>query len=189
MSKILCYVYDQMADFEVTLLLHRLRNPGGREIVAIADRPEPVTAQSGLRYLPDCTIEEVGPLEQVEALILPGGPINNEQNAVCPLARQLLEQGRLVGAICFAPQFLGRAGVLQSYRYTTSCSPEKIAQQGCADPFCWENFLPRRTVTDRNLITAQGYAFVDFAREVCRYLHIYADPAQEQEQLGRIKEE
>ena len=30
-----------------------------------------------------------------------------------------------------------------------------------------------RTVMDRNLITAQGYAFVDFTVDVCRYLNIF----------------
>lgn len=28
MKKILCYIYEEMADFEISLLLHRLRNTG-----------------------------------------------------------------------------------------------------------------------------------------------------------------
>ena len=189
MGKILCYVYEEMADFEITLLLHRLRGAGGREIVSISEDTGPITAQSGLQFLPDRRIQEIDSLEDVEALILPGGPINNEQNEICPLVSELAGRGVLVAAICFAPQFLGRAGLLRQYKFTTSCSPEKIREQGCEDPFFWENYVPRRTVVDRNVITAQGYAFVDFAAEVCRYLHVFADEQQEYELLGRVKED
>lgn len=187
MGKILCYIYEGMADFEISLLLHRLRNTGKKEIVSISENIGLLTAQSGLHYMPDARIEEITDITDCEALILPGGPINNEQNAICKLALDMLEQNKLVAAICFAPQFLGRAGILDYYQYTTSCSEQKIQQLGCKDPFNRGNFLQQRTVTDRNLITAQGYAFVDFAMEVCRYLNIFESKQQEFEQLGRIK--
>lgn len=188
MGKILCYIYEEMADFEISLLLHRLKNAGGREIISISEDTAPVTAQSGLTYIPDRRMKDISSVEDVEALIIPGGPINNRQNEICPLAVKIIESGKLLAAVCFAPQFLGRAGILDQFHYTTSCSEEKIRQLGCEDPFNRENYLFRRTVTDRNLITAQGYAFVDFAAEVCRYLKIFADKAQEYDQLGRIKE-
>ena len=41
---------------------------------------------------------------------------------------------------------------------------------------------------DRNLITAQGYAFVDFTMGVCRYLNIFESEQQEYEQVGKVKE-
>lgn len=188
MGKVLCYIYPEMADFEVSLLLHQLRKAGGREIVAVSEGLEEVTAQSGLRYLPDRRIAEIQDLEGIEALLIPGGPICNEQNAICPLARRMLESGKLVAAVCFGPQFLGRAGMLDRYRYTTSCSVGEIRRLGCADPFNRANFVHRRTVADRNLITAQGYAFVDFAMEVCRYLAVFENEEQAYERLGRVKE-
>lgn len=212
MGKILCYIYEGMADFEISLLLHRLKNAGAREIISISETTAPVTAQSGLTYIPDMRIEDVVLSEDgvaqknalsartaasensvlladVEALIIPGGPINNEQNAICPLVRAVAEQGKLLAAICFAPQFLGRAGILDSYQYTTSCSEAKIAQLGCEDPFNRENYVFQRTIVDRNVITAQGYAFVDFAIAVCRYLKIFTSPEQEYDQLGKVKAE
>ena len=59
MKRIYVYIYQDMADFEVTVLLQRLRMTGGREIVAVSEGMEPVTAQSGLRYLPDLRIADV----------------------------------------------------------------------------------------------------------------------------------
>lgn len=171
MRKVYVYLYEDMADFEVTLLLHRLRKDGGREIEAVAETLEPVKAQSGLRYWPDRCIEDTEAAD-AEALLIPGGPINPGQNAIIPLVREVIQQGGLVGAICFGPQFLARAGILKDFRYTTSCTEEKIHQLGLEDPFPRERFVQARVVRDGHLITAQGYAFVDFAEAVCDALHV-----------------
>lgn len=173
MGKVLCYIYEEMADFEISLVLHRLRNAGNKEIVSISEKTLPIKAQSGLTYIPDMEIAAIKNIDDVEALIIPGGPINNEQNAICSLAVDIASQDKLLAAICFAPQFLGRAGILDKYQYTTSCSIEKIKQLGCEDPFNWNNYINQRTVIDRNVITAQGHAFVDFAVEVCKYLNVF----------------
>lgn len=184
---ILCYIYENMADFEITLLLHRLRNTGKKTCVYISDSFNLIKAQSGLTYMTDKTINDIKDISDVEALIIPGGPINNQQNGICSLVQELIKQNKLVAAICFAPQFLGRAGILTQYKFTTSCSAEKIVQLGVNDPFCWENYLNQRTVVDRNVITAQGFAFVDFAVEVCKYLHIFESELQLEQQLLRLK--
>nr|WP_314464870.1 DJ-1/PfpI family protein [uncultured Clostridium sp.] len=188
MGKILCYVYNNMADFEVSLLLHRLRNTGKKEIVSVSGNLELKTAQSGLTYQPDRKISDIDNLDDVEALIIPGGPIDNGQNDICPLIRQMDDRKKLIGAICFGPQFLGRAGLLDRYHYTTSCSQEKILILSCDDPFNRKNEVISRVVTDQHIITAQGYAFVDFALEICRYLKIFDSDLQEYEQIGRIGE-
>lgn len=188
MNKILCYIYDGMADFEISLLLHRLKNTGKKEIVSVSESLEPLYAQSGLQYIPQMKIEDVDNLEAFDALIIPGGPINNDQNAICPIIKEMTAKKKLTAAICFAPQFLGRAGILRDYQFTTSCSEDKIKSLGCEDPFYRPNYVEARTVCDRNLITAKGYAFVDFAEAVCDYLHIFENEQQKYEQLGRVKE-
>ncbi len=188
MRKILCYIYNEMADFEISLLLHRLKNTGKMEIVTVSESLEPLYAQSGLCYVPQMAIKDVTETDSFDAVIIPGGPINNSQNAICPVITKMAEDGKLVAAICFAPQFLGRAGILKDHRFTTSCTEEKIKQLGLDDPFYRPNYVEARTVTDRNIITAKGYAFVDFAADVCDYLNIFENQQQKYEQLGRIKE-
>lgn len=188
MKKILCYIYEGMADFEISLLLHRLRNTGGREIVAISEDLQQLTAQSGLQYVANKTIDEIVSIKEYEALIIPGGPINNEQNSICRIVKDMANSEKLIATICFGSQFLGRAGILDNYLYTTSCSSQKIKQIGCTDPFNRQNYVDKRFVVDKNLITAQGYAFVDFAIAVCDYLNIFEDEKQRYDQLERIKE-
>lgn len=188
MAKVLCYIYEGMADFEITLLLHRLRNTGNREIISISENMDPITAQSGLHYFPDKRICDIAGIDEYEALIIPGGPINPCQNEICPIICKMNEKNKLIAAICFAPQFLGYAGLLKSYRYTTSCSVEKILSLGCTDPFYRPNYVDVRCIKDRNVITAKGYAFVDFAMEVCDALHIFENETQRYEQLSVIKQ-
>lgn len=183
---ICCYIYDGMADFEVTLLMHRLKNTGKKELVYISGDVKPIKAQSGLTYIPDKKIESIQ-VSELEAIIIPGGPINNEQNEICTLLKEAVVSKKLIAAICFAPQFLGRAGILDEYKYTTSCTKEKINQLGVEDPFNWNTYSHQRVVEDRNVITAQGFAFVDFSISVCRYLKIFENDIQLEQQLLRVK--
>lgn len=187
MTKILCYIYEEMADFEINLLLHRLKNTGKREIVAVSENTEVVKAQSGLHYIPDRRISQITDISEYEALIIPGGPIDNSKNEICPLIKKMIEDGKVVAAICFAPQYLGRAGVLKDYIFVTSCSEQKIRQLGCEDPFYRQNEREVRCLRDRNVITAKGFAFIDFAMEVCDALQIFESEQQKYEQLVRCK--
>ncbi|MBQ7926531.1 MAG: DJ-1/PfpI family protein [Lachnospiraceae bacterium] len=191
MGKILCYIYEDMADYEVSLVLHYLRNIGKYEVVAISEEKKLLNAQTGLQFVPDMSIAEWKQTEvpeEYDALIIPGGPINHQQNQICDVIRAMANAGKLVAAICFGPQFLARAGVLEEYAYTTSCSADMIQEWGYVDSFPRGNYQENRCVVDRNVITAQGHAFVDFAEAVCDYLEIFESPKQRQELFGRIVE-
>lgn len=185
MAVIYCYLYPEFADFEVTILLHRLHNAGGMQVITLGEKMEPVKSQSGLVYLPDALLSRAR-AEDAAGLVIPGGPICNQQNAALPLIRAMDEQGRLLAAICFGPQFLGRAGVLDRHLFTTSCSEETIRHLGVADPFPRQNFRDARVWQDGHVITAQGHAPVDFAAAVCRYFGVYDDPEKEYRELWNI---
>ncbi len=167
--KILVYLYEGMADFEITLLLHRLRKQG-KIIVSASESIKLLTAQSGLRYLPDKCLDDIKDVKEFEAMIIPGGPINNEQNSVCGILKEADKENKLIAAICFAPQFLARAGLLDNRKFTTSCSLESIKKTGDQDPFPRQNFVDENVVCSGNIITAKGTAFVEFADSVCEYL-------------------
>lgn len=183
---IMCYCYDQMADFEVTLLLTRLRQVGCA-VQTVGDCAGWVMGQSGLCYRVDVTVEQAEQEAMPDAIVLPGGPINPTQYAICPLLCRMEQEHRLIAAICFAPQFLARAGLLERHDYTTSCSASKMAQLGYEDFFPRQRMRMQRVVEDGAVITAQGYAFVDFAEAVCRYLHV-ADEQQLRTWFAPVKE-
>jgi putative intracellular protease/amidase len=183
MSTILCFVSEDMADFEITLALHKLKNIGRRDIVTAGYTLDPICSESGIRYLPDITLVDAFDLEQVEAFIIPGGPIRPQQRSLTDLIGKLDWEKKLLAAICNGPQYLGRAGILAYRKFTTSCSLEKMAELGANNPFPLQNYVDERVVRDGHVLTAQGRAFVDFAFEIFTYLEIYQDKPSEQPRL------
>lgn len=174
MSKILVFISDAMADFEVTLALQILKNIGQREIIPIGYDLNPVTSQAGFIHLPGITLGQALDISEVDGLIIPGGPIRSQNEDLTRLIRQLDGEQKLLAAICFGPQYLGRAGILDRHRFTTSCSVETILSLNVPDPYPRQNYVKERVVWDGNVITAIGGAFVDFAFAISDYLGIYA---------------
>ncbi len=183
MSRILCFVSEGLADFEITLVLHKLKTVGNRDIVAVGYDLTPVVSESGLTYLPNRTLVQALDLPDVEALIIPGGPIRPQGAELTELIRKLHDEQKLLAAICNGPQYLGRAGTLDTCRYTTSCSADKIKSLQVPDPFPRNNYVEERVVRDGHVITAQGRAFVDFAFAIFEYLKVYAGRDAERERL------
>jgi putative intracellular protease/amidase len=174
MKKILCFVSDEMADFEITLTLQILKNIGHREIITIGSNLTPVVSQSGFTSLPNRTLQQALELPGVEALLIPGGPIRPQPAGLTELILKIHDEKKLLAAICFAPQYLGRAGILDHHRYTTSCSEDTIKALQVPDPFPRDNYVEARVVRDGQVITAKGGAFVDFAFAIAEHLDLYS---------------
>ena len=80
MGKIICFISEDFADFEITLAFHKIKNVGKREIVTMGYNHDSVTSESGLTYKPDLTVSQALVLNDIEGLIIPGGPIRDQQN-------------------------------------------------------------------------------------------------------------
>lgn len=164
-----------MADFEIVLTLHGLRDIGKFDIVTTSENREKVTAQSGLKFVPDMQISELNDtfFEECVGLLIPGGPINPSQNAICPIIQYMEKKDKVIAALCFAPQFLGRAGILKNHRFTTTYSRQYIERSGFEDPFFWDNYEEKRMVMDKNILTAKGLAFVDVAEKISEIFNVF----------------
>src|SRR5512145_332957 len=103
MSSVLCFVSNEMADFEVVLTFHLLHAKGNREVIPVGVDLSPVIAQSGLTYLPRVTLAQTLDLPDVEALIIPGGPIRPQPDGLTPLIQKIDSEKKLLAAICFGP--------------------------------------------------------------------------------------
>jgi len=186
MNKVLCFISDEMADFEITFAIHILKAKGGREVIPVGYDVTPVIGQSGLTYLPQRTLVQALDLPEVEALVIPGGPIRTQRDDLTELIRRIDDEKKLLAAICFGPQYLGRAGVLDRHRYTTSCSEETINSLRVSDPFPRNNYVEERVIRDGHVITAIGRAFIDFSFAIFEYFGIYS--GREDEKQGLYKE-
>lgn len=189
MEKILVFIYDEMADFEITFATHLLGSDLGKEIITIAFEDKLIKSKSGVIYKPIKLVKDVLQ-EDAEGLIIPGGWNGEIRPELMELIQNLNTKGKLLGAICAGPRFLAKAGVLETVRYTTSIAnwTDSHAQRFMeSDPFPRQNFVIDRVVRDGNIITAQGNAFVDFAIEVADWFNAFDGEEDRNEFIKMIK--
>jgi putative intracellular protease/amidase len=176
MHKILVFIFDGMTDYEITFISHLLSTDAGKEIITISYEDKMIIGGSGFLYKPSKLITDVLN-EDVEALIIAGGWYGDIRPELIELINSLNSKDKLISAICGAGTiFLAKAGVLNNVKYTTPVvewTQKHIEVFGGKDPFPRENFVLERVVRDRNIITAQGIAFIDFAIEICDWFHLF----------------
>lgn len=176
MDKILIFIFDGMTDYEITFISHLLYADAGKEIITIAYEDKMIKGNSGLIYKPSKLVSDVLN-EDVQGLIIPGGWYGDIKPELIELINNLNLKEKLLGAICGSGTvFLAKAGVLNNVKYTTPVvewTKKHIEVFGGDDPFPRENFILERVVRDRNIITAQGIAFVDFATEICDWFNLF----------------
>lgn len=168
MKRIFVFIYDDMADFEITFITHLLGTDLGMEIVTISYEDKLIRSKSGIIYKPSKLIKDVLK-EDAEGLIIPGGWNGEIRPELIDLIQSINSKGKLLGAICAGPRFLAKAGVLDNVNYTTSIVNWTEAHKKNFmedDPFPRQNFILDRVIRDGNIITAQGNAFIDFAIEI-----------------------
>ena len=143
-----------------------------RETVTFSAGREPVKSEDGFTILPDRDLTEFDRGE-FDSLVLPGIweplPVMLDERII-----RFLEQFRgdgdiLIAAISAGPLLLGKAGLLEGRRFTHGVFEEFL------DAFPVmprENAVRTYLVEDRNLITAYGGAFREFAVAVAHRLGI-----------------
>jgi putative intracellular protease/amidase len=170
MKKILVFIFDEMADYEITLISHLLNSDADKEIITISYKDSMIKGKTGFTYKASKLVKDVLN-EDVEGLIIPGGWYGETRPELIELINNLNLKGKLISGICGAGTiFMAKAGILNNVKYTTpaaSWTQRHIDVFGENDPFPRENFISQKVVRDRNIITSQGTAFVDFAIEIC----------------------
>lgn len=189
MDKILVFMYDNMADFEVVYATHLLGHELSMKIVTCAYDRRPVKSKGGMVYIPEITVAEAVS-DDYTGLIIPGGwnPVVKEE--MLTLINKFYNSGKLLAAICAGPRYFAKAGILQNVKYTTSIVEWTQARREAFgnedDPFPRENFVNARVVRDKNVITSKGISFVDFAIEIADYFGMFKDGFDKQEFFKKI---
>ncbi|MGL6104741.1 DJ-1 family glyoxalase III [Romboutsia sp.] len=100
----------------------------------------------------DCNIDDIDPLEY-DAIVLPGGlpgATNLRDERVGDFVKQLNENGKIVAAICAAPEILEGFGVLKNKKCTSY--PGFVKNRDGV------TYIEDITVVDGNIITSRGPA-------------------------------
>jgi putative intracellular protease/amidase len=163
-------VYDTYADWETGhTTAHLTQN--GFTVRTVGPTTDPVTTTGGVRIQPDLALGELRP-EESALLILTGAQLWDTGDDLAPFAtkaREFLDAGVPVAAICGATAGLAREGVLDDRAHTSAVSfyLDATGYKG------GEHYREADAVTDGDLITAGPTEPVAFAREVFARLGVY----------------
>lgn len=168
---VLLAAYADFAEFQILPCLYLLRERA--TVVTAGPDRNPLRSECGLTVVPQAGWDELH--EPSFALVLvPGAP---DMQAACeaPRLHALLQRcaarGALFGATSGGALVLHFAGLLAGRDYTTSITAEGRATLGLDAA----RYREVPVVADGNLVTAKGYAALDFAIAVARRLGVEAD--------------
>jgi protease I len=129
-----------------------LLDDAGIEVTVVSTSLEPARGILGTRIKPDLLIDDLD-VEGYDAIIFVGGPGARQywdDPRAHEFARQALQQGKILAAICIAPVTLAKAGVLEGRSATVWPSEAKaLKAQGA-------RYTASDVETDGNIITADG---------------------------------
>lgn len=132
---------------------------------AVAPTMEPIRSIGGFRTLPDYSFDTMP--DDYAGLVLIGGfgwgtPVADK---VVPIVSHALEKGKIVGAICNAASWMARHGFLNTVKHTGN-GLEQLKWWSGENYTNQDSYIHAQAVSDRNIVTANGSATLEFAREL-----------------------
>ncbi len=130
----------------------------------VAPTMEPVKSIGGFRTLPDYSFGTIP--DDYAALVLIGGfgwstPVAEQ---VMPTVKQSIERGKIVGAICNGASFMAKCGFLNAIRHTGN-GLEQLKLWGGENYTNYDGYIHAQAISDKNIVTANGSATLEFAKE------------------------
>lgn len=164
---ILFLILQQFADWEAAYISSALTmlGQGQYEIKTVSLSKDPVSSIGGFQVLPD--YDTVSVPKGYEALILIGGMTWRSENTdpIKKLVEECCQKGKVLGGICDASAFLGTIGVLNTVNHTSN-DLNDLKQWAGASYTGETKFIAKQAVRDVNIITANGTAPMEFAKEI-----------------------
>jgi 4-methyl-5(b-hydroxyethyl)-thiazole monophosphate biosynthesis len=148
-KRVLCLVADGVEELELVAPVDVLRRAGAQVVLAVVGETAEITGRNGMVLRGDAMLTGVAG-DDFDLLFIPGGAAVaalREDGRPAALARQFVDRGKPVAAICAGPLVLQDAGLLEGKRFTAHFSAVNElpgAQTG------------ERVVEDGLIITSRG---------------------------------
>lgn len=173
-KKIYVFLFDGYSDWEISYLTPEITKDERFDLVYFSETGDKVTSMGGLQVIPTTSLNELK-IEEVEMLILPGGVAweKREITTINNLVSELFEKGKTIAAICGATFYLGQLGILDNLKHTSndlSYLKAVVPEYGGQ-----ENYQNKLAETDKNIITANGIAPIEFATEIFKKTELKSD--------------
>lgn len=131
----------------------------------VASTPEPVKSIGGFRTLPDYSFDTMP--DDFAALVLIGGfgwaaPVADQ---VKYIVKKAVEKDSVIGAICNAASWMAKHGFLNAVKHTGN-GLEQLKLWGGENYANPDGYVHAQAVSDNNIVTANGSATLEFAKEL-----------------------
>lgn len=170
-KEILTFIFDGYADWESAYICSQLNSPETNYVVkTLSFDKEPKISMGGFRTIPDYSINDYP--KEFSMLLLIGGDawMEKKNNNVKPVVDYAVKHNIPVGAICGATFFMGQNGYLDNRKHTSNTL--EFLKSQCPNYKGDNNYVQKQAVSDCNVITANGTAALEFAKEIMLYLKV-----------------
>ncbi len=170
-NNVLFVLLDKYAEWEAAPLAAAL-NSGVTPLgdtryttATVAPTADAVSSIGGFSTLPDYDFDSMP--QDYAAIVLVGGMSWDKPEAgrVAELVSAALAEGKTVGAICNGASFLAAHGFLNDVAHTGN-GLDQLRLWGGERYTNPEGFIERQAVADGSIVTANGSAGIEFAREM-----------------------
>ena len=169
MKKIAVVIYPYFSLQEITTLTSALKIWFNKDIDFLGSKMNIYESEEGFRVMPSKIFSDVN-IDDYSCIIFPG--IINPMPALfdeelIDFTSKLKNRDILIASISSSPLLLAKAGVLDEVKFTAGFFMQM------ADIFDFinkKNFIHQPVVKDKNVITAIGFAFREFAQSVLNEL-------------------
>lgn len=171
-KKVYIFLFDGFSDWEISYLTPEINKSDKFELVYFSKNGNSVVSMGGLKITPDISFAEVD-INDIDLLVLPGGVAweKGENRELNQFTKDVFEKGKLIAAICAATSYLGQLGILDKVKHTSNDLNylKVVAPQYSGE----SNYVNSMAVSDKNIITANGIASIEFAKEIFERISLF----------------
>lgn len=173
-KKIFVFLFDGFSDWEISFLTPEINKSEQFDLVYLSANENLITSMGGLQIKPTLSLSNLR-IEDIDMLILPGGTAweSGGISGLEKIIKSLFENGKPIAAICAATTFLGQLGLLNELKHTSNDLNylKRIAPKYSGE----KNYQNSLAITDKNIITANGIAPIEFAKEIFITIALYTN--------------
>ena len=173
-------VFDGLSDWEPGLVVAEINKSDKYQVKTVGFSKDTIKTMGGISIAPDYTLQEIN-YDDAAILILPGGQMWEEDPVedLVPVVQKFLDNKIPVAAICGPTVFLPRHGFTENVKHTSN---GKEYLKNLIGKYHGSEFYvnqPSVSDKDKGIITANGIASVEFARDILGELGVYDEETLE----------
>ena len=172
------YVLNTLADWEISHLIAEInsgrflrKNIETPKIIKVGNDLTPIITMGGLEITPDIDVHNTN-LQNGDLIVLPGSNTwqNKENQEIINIIHKKLDMNITVAAICGATTALAEIGILDNRKHTSN--GKGFLEMMCKNYKGKDFYEDKLVVVDNNLITATGFAPLEFTYEVIKKINL-----------------